>query len=349
MKKIQHCFILGTRPEVIKFASLYNNLKIKPYIINTGQQNELFESSRKILKIKTDVNLNLMKKNQPVSIFISRAIKKLSRILKTLNVKYIWVEGDTSTALAGALTAYNLKIPIIHLEAGLRTHDLLEPFPEEGNRILIDHLSYILFAPTKGNKLNLNNEGITKNVFVVGNTVVDTLEMLKPKLSNVRPIKKDYVIVTMHRREAFGKNMEMVFLALKKLTKYIDIIFPAHLNPVVRYSLNKIGLKYCQPFDYKKFLLYLKFSKFVLSDSGGVQEEVPSFKKQILILRNKTERPELLSNSFGKLVGWNYNDILASSLEILNNTHFQCSSSNPFGDGNSFNKIINVLRKLDIL
>lgn len=337
MKK--ECFILGTRPDIIKFAPLI--LKMKPTVINTGQHNELAIEALKIFNITPDYNLGLMEPDQTPAEFISNAITNLETLINLISPSRIWVLGDTATAYAGALVGFLYKIPVVHVEAGLRSGDIQNPFPEEMFRICIDRMSSLHFAPTYFNAMNLPYNA--KNVYVVGNLIVDSLNLIKPKLSDVRPTEEPYILMTMHRRENFGQDMQNVFEVIRDY--HINVVFPAHPNPRVREMAEKIGIKIIEPLNYTDFLWYLKHCEFVMSDSGGIQEEVPSFNKPILILRKITERQEILSTGMATLTNLTKEDLLekleAMAGLILNKSSYK---ENPFGDGTTADKIIEIIK-----
>jgi UDP-N-acetylglucosamine 2-epimerase (non-hydrolysing) len=347
--QIKHCFILGTRPEVIKFAPLIK--KIENFcIINTGQQKELTDTALKIFKITPDLDLQLMKANQTPLQFITNCIVVLEKILLEMKPEYIWVQGDTSTAYCGALVGSLLKIKVIHLEAGLRSYDKTQPFPEEIFRRSIDDMSDIQFCPTKHNYSNLYLERIRGNAHVTGNTIVEALELIKPELSDVRPMKPEYILVTIHRREAIGEPMKEMFKILEKISHVIPIVLPVHLNPGVQKALEGSKLNFMQPLNYMEFLWYLKHCKFVITDSGGVQEEAPSFHKPVLVVRNVTERQELIESGQGKLVGWDCAEISSCVSDLLNKPkvyNLMAKGRNPFGDTTATDKIIDILKIYD--
>ena len=337
----KECFILGTRQEIIKMAPLIK--KMKPYIIHSGQHKELADEAFKIFDIKPDVSLNLMQTNQSLVSFIVNGTSAIDDIIKKRKPKRIWVLGDTSTALVASWVAFLNKIPLVHVEAGLRTHDKLNPYPEEMFRLMIDQLADIMFAPTEINVNNLKKENVKGDIYQVGNTIVDALELIKPKLSDTRPIEEQYILMTMHRRESFGKDMHNVFSLIKRLSKRIKIIFPAHPNPNVQKTAKAIGLSIIKPLSYLDFLWYLKHCKFVMSDSGGLQEEVPSFDKPILILRKVTERQEILNTGYAFLTTLDKKDLYekVDRMFKMDNVHYD---ENPFGDGTASDKIIKILK-----
>jgi len=343
MKKI-NLAILGGRPEAIKFFPLFRKM---PFIIvNTGQQRELSKMMLDLFNIVPDIDLDLMKKNQSICGFLARAIKTLDDVIKNNKVDRIWVQGDTMTALAGALVAKMNNIELVHLEAGLRTFDNKSPFPEEMNRILIDQISDILFAPTKGNVENLKNEGVKGKIYLVGNTVVDALKIFSKDLWKHSPQSEKYVLATVHRRETIGNEMEEIFKALKELNKEIKVIIPIHPNPNVKKLAKKIGIKTIPPLNYFSYLNYLKHCEYICSDSGAAQEEPISFGKKVIILRKITERPEIIRCGYGIII-----DKLECSNILKNIKEFSEKkvkiTSNPFGNGNTAEKIVKIIKKID--
>lgn len=345
MKKIkksnkQNCFVLGTRPTVIKMMPLIK--KMDSFVIHTGQHSNLADDMFKMFDIKPDINLKLMTENQTLEEFLSKSIVELDKIIKKNNFKRIWIHGDTTSALAGAIVATTNKIQLVHNEAGLRTYDKNNPFPEEAFRTMIDSISDIMFAPTK--RAVKNVEHLQGRNFLVGNTVVDALEMIKPKLSNIRPIKEKYILATVHRRESFGNDMLEIFSALKELSKETKIILPAHPNPNVQKIIKKVGLEVVKPMNYLDFLWHLKYCEYVISDSGGIQEESPSFKKKIIILRKTTERQEVIEAGYGILIKTMKKEYILKEIKkfIKKDIKF---GKNPFGDGKATEKIINIIQK----
>lgn len=336
----QECFITGTRPDIIKFMPLI--LKMKPLIVHTGQHKELADEMFEMFHVKPDIDLNLMEKDQTLIDFVSKCLISLEKVIKNNNIKRIWVLGDTSTSLAGALVAYNNKIPIVHVESGLRSHDYDNPYPEEMFRCLIDKMSDVLFCPTMRANENLVNENL-KGI-TVGNTIVDALEMIKKDLPKERPMKEKYILATVHRRESFGDEMEQIFLALKEISKEIKVVLPAHPNPNIQKIIKKIGLEVVKPMNYKDFLWHLKHCEYVISDSGGIQEESPSFKKKIIVLRKKTERQELIESGYGVLVKKLEKDYILKSIKefLAKRVIFK---KNPFGDGKTTDRIIELTKK----
>ena len=342
MKNKKDIFIMGTRPEIIKMASII--LKIdqsERIILHTGQHKELAEEAFKTFGISPDIKLDLMTENQDVMLFVSKCLESISNLQLTADdISRIWVQGDTATAFAGALTGKFLKIPVVHVEAGLRTHDMLNPWPEEMFRTEIDNISDILLAPTETSKRNLKNIPSEK-IFVTGNTIVDALESIKEKLPTDSPYEESYVLATIHRRESFGDRMIEIFEALKELSKKIKVVIPAHPNPNVRKALKQVGLDYIKPLSYHDFLHHLKFCEYVITDSGGVQEEAPSFQKRTVVLREKTERVEAITAELSVLVNQLTKENILQTIKDFTSRPVGFTS-NPFGDGHASDRIINL-------
>ena len=345
--KLNECFIVGTRPDIIKMAPLI--LKTKSVVVHSGQHSELADQAFDAFNIKPDINYHLMSHMQTLSEFISKCIFELEILFASNHLDQftrIWVQGDTSTALSGAIAAFNNKIPIVHVEAGLRSGDVCNPYPEEVYRKLIDTMATFKFVPTKSGYDNLKHENLHKNAHVVGNTVIDALNIIKPTLSNVSPLQNTYVLATIHRRESFGNDMFEIFSALKELSSKIKVILPAHPNPNVQKIIQKVGLQTVQPMDYLTFLNYLKHCEYVITDSGGIQEEACSFKKKVIILRKKTERQEIIDLGYGILIQkLEKTHILQQITKFINtNVIFR---ANPYGSGNAADKIIKIVQKYE--
>lgn len=345
MKK--ELFIVGTRPEIIKIAPILRELDRSEYtLLHTGQHRELAIEAFKTFGLTPDFKLNLMTKDQSLSEFVSSAIFHLSVVVDAgkSSISRIWVQGDTSSAYVGALIGNFFKIPVVHVEAGLRSLDKNNPWPEETFRIQIDAMSDILFAPTKEAASSIeDSDGLVKTT---GNTIVDALEIVKKELPEYRPCAEPYVLATIHRRESFGPQLIEIFSALKELSKTIKVIIPAHPNPNVRAALKQVGLDYIEPLSYANFLHHLKFCEYVITDSGGIQEEAPSFSKKTVVLRKRTERPEAVQAGLSVLV-----DPLTKENILKTVSEFASRpvkfSDNPFGDGHAAKKIVDIIRKYD--
>ena len=343
IKTKKEYFIVGTRPEIIKVAPILLKLdRSEYYLVHTGQHCELAVVMYNLFGITPDIDLNLMEENQTLESFLSKAIVELDKIVKKHDFKRIWVHGDTSTALAGAIVAFTNKIELVHNEAGLRSFDKNNPFPEEIFRTLIDRMSDILFAPTQRSVENLKKENISGRIHLVGNTIVDALEMMKDKLPKERPIKEKYVLATVHRRESFGNDIYEIFKALKELSKTIKVVIPAHPNPNVQKVIKDLEVETVQPMNYIDFLWHMRDCEYIISDSGGLQEEAPSFNKKIIVLRKTTERQEAIEKGYAILVPvLEKNFILDKIEEFISGD--QIEMHNPFGNGKTTEKIIKIL------
>lgn len=369
------CFVFGTRPEAIKLAPLILEFQkqknIETDICLTGQHKEMLSQVLCDFDIKESVNLNLMQENQTLTGFASLAIKSIDAYLQSSKPDMVFVHGDTSTALYGALAAFYNKIPVAHIEAGLRTHNKYSPFPEEMNRTLVGKIAELHFAPTDLSKQNLLQENIDPNaIFVTGNTVIDAL-LLMVKVQEGKSHKieglpdgliaseRKMVLITMHRRENFGEGLEKICQAISELaTKFPDhyFVYPVHPNPnvidnVKKYLSGKDNVYLISPQEYSKFVFLMNRSYLILTDSGGVQEEAPGLGKPILVLRENTERPEALEAGTVKLVGTNSKLIVDTATELLLNIssyNKMAESVNPYGDGKACNRIVDiVLKKLN--
>lgn len=372
--------IFGTRPEAIKLIPVIKKFReeserFKICICTTGQQREMLNSVLKLFRIKPDYLLNLMKKNQSLFGSASLVLNKLSKVLINEKPDYVLIQGDTITAFATALAAYYLKINIAHIEAGLRTMDKYAPFPEEINRKFIDHLSDLCFSPTQIAVQNLINENIPADrIFITGNTVVDALNLILSKIQEKKIQKKikeklykkygiiadhrKIILVTTHRRESFGRDLENICKAIKKLSQIrsdVQIIFPVHLNPNVKNTVCRVlrtrkNIYLIEPLDYLSFIWLMNISYFVLTDSGGIQEEAPSLKKPVLVMRRVTERPEGLELGIAKLIGVDSEKIFNASIELLDNNakyrEMLSNANNPYGDGNASKRIVSVFKNL---
>lgn len=375
MKKI--LLLFGTRPEAIKMAPLYRELKnhIKTFdtkICVTAQHREMLDQVLNFFQLKPDYDLKLMKTNQTLFDVTTGVLKGMEQILDDFRPDLVFVQGDTTSAFGGALAAYYKKIAVAHLEAGLRSHNKYSPFPEEINRVLIGHLADYHFAPTERAKENLFKEGIKENVWVVGNTVIDSLfwglkiieqkENLRKKIETYFNEFFDYqkdkvILVTGHRRESFGEGFENICNALKEIAlKYpeIKIIYPVHLNPNVRGPVNRIlsnisNVHLIEPLEYPYLIWLMSKSYLVLTDSGGIQEEAPSLGKPVLVMRDVTERTEGIEAGTAMLVGTSKKSIVYSVSMLLEDKSVYDRMSkaiNPYGDGKTSERVVNILEKI---
>lgn len=367
-KNFTSTFIIGTRPEAIKLAPLIikfsESKKFEVKIILTGQHAEMINQVMKLFNIKVDKNLKILDKCNSLDEISSEIIREMGILFKKNSSDIVFVQGDTTTALSGALSAFHNKIPIAHVEAGLRTNNLFTPFPEEANRRIISQIASLHFAPTKLAKENLINSGIRQNIFLTGNTVVDALSMAlkinKKNFFNEFNIEENkYIIATVHRRENWGlsiSNIALSFLKIIEKNKEYKMILPLHKNPLVRDPLKKIlgeqkNIYLVEPIPYLDFIYLLKYSKLVITDSGGIQEEAATLGIPSIILRDSTERPEVICQGNGILVGTNPKKIIDETNNLLSNSKKYKSMSNKindFGDGKSseliFNETLNFLK-----
>jgi UDP-N-acetylglucosamine 2-epimerase (non-hydrolysing) len=362
-------FVLGTRPEAIKLAPLIKALAqtddFQPLVCATGQHKEMLAQALKFFQIKPHFNLKIMRRNQSLSELTARLLSKLDKVLNKYRPDCLVVQGDTTTALVGALSGYYHQIPVAHIEAGLRSGDKHAPYPEEINRILISRLTDYHFAPTKTAAANLKNEGVTKNVLVSGNTVLDALFWSLRKIKENPRIYEKYfaflaknkkiILVTGHRRESFGRQFENICLALRDLArrnKDAQIVYPVHLNPQVQKPVFKIlksipNVHLLKPLAYPYLLWLLDKCYLVLTDSGGLQEEAPSLGKPTLVLRQVTERLEGIQAGNAVLVGTDRKNIVRQTEKLLTDQKVykkMSGAGNPYGDGRSALKIKKVLK-----
>lgn len=355
--------VFGTRPEAIKMCPLVLELKkrenIKCVVCLTGQHREMLRQVMDVFGIREDYNLDIMKREQSLSSITTEVIIHLETVIRGEHPDIILVHGDTSTSFAAALTAFYSRIPVGHVEAGLRTYDISAPFPEEFNRQAVDMVSSIYFAPTMKAKKNLIEEGKDeKNIYVTGNTVIDALKLTVDKnYSNAHlDWAKDsqLILLTTHRRENLGKPMKHIFKALHRIleeNKNVKVIFPIHKNPKVReiasqYLSNAERIRMIEPLDVLSFHNFMAKSYLILTDSGGVQEEAPSLGVPVLVLRNVTERPEGLETGALELIGTEENAVYLSIIRLLNdkNKYQKMSHSvNPYGDGKASVRIADII------
>ena len=371
MKKI--LFVFGTRPEAIKMAPVINIFKKNPsfcktIVLVTGQHRQMLDQVLDIFDIIPDYDLNLMSSDQTLESLTAKILIGVSDLVKEIKPDLIFVQGDTTTTFAASLSGFYHKIPIGHIEAGLRTNDKYSPFPEEINRRITSNISTFHFPPTATSKQNLIEEGIDNNLIkVTGNTVIDALISTSKKLDSdffehsnyfLKNFKIDFkknktLLVTGHRRESFGKGFENICKAIKHISqlKDIQIIYPVHLNPKVQEPVKRIlgeieNIYLIPPQDYVPFIYLMKKSYIILTDSGGVQEEAPALGKPVLIMRDTTERPEGVTAGTAKLVGTDIKKI-ENNVKLLfdKDTEYKkmAKAINPYGDGNASIKIFNFI------
>lgn len=375
--------VFGTRPEAIKMAPLVHALSAENYfeskVCVTAQHREMLDQVLSLFEIKPDFDLDIMSNGQSLVGIKTAILEGLTSILMEFKPDIVLVHGDTSTTFGAALASYYLKIPVGHIEAGLRTGDLLSPWPEEGNRKLTAALSNYHFAPTTSAKNNLLSENIKESLITVtGNTVIDALLWVREKIINDDRLNNELalkypmldadrplILVTGHRRESFGVGFERICNALRRVAlkhPNCQIIYPVHLNPNVKEPVNRLlhdieNIYLLPPQDYLPFVYLMGQAKIILTDSGGIQEEAPSLGKPVLVMRDTTERPEAVEAGTVKLVGTNIDFIYDEIVELLTNRtkYTQMSKAhNPYGDGNASKRIVkfllntNLKRKEDI-
>tara|TARA_B100000242_G_scaffold136667_1_gene97103 strand:+ start:374 stop:1504 length:1131 start_codon:yes stop_codon:yes gene_type:complete len=357
--------ILGTRPEAIKLAPVIlkfsSSKDFDLRIISTGQHKEMVQQILKLFDIKPHTDLKLMTEKQTLTHITCKTINGLEKEFDKYYPNLVIVQGDTSTAFSAALAAFYRNIPVAHIEAGLRTSNKINPFPEELNRRMITQIADLHFAPTKLASDNLKKEGIQKNVYITGNTVIDSLLKIAssvehPKITNMDWENKKIILVTVHRRENWGRNLEEITFAIKdiaKKRKEVNFLIPMHKNKIVRDKIIKelsgiSNIFLTDSLNYDELVGAIKNCHHVLTDSGGIQEEAPTFGKPVLILRNTTERQEALNSGAAKLIGTKRMNIFNEVNKILDDTNLynkMSKSINPFGDGHATEKIYNYCEK----
>lgn len=367
--------IFGTRPEAIKFAPVIKVLEgrrgFSSSVCVTAQHREMLDQVLSIFGIRPDHDLNIMRNNQSLHDITANALQALRSVMDEERPNLVLVQGDTSTTFAGALAAFYSKIPVAHIEAGLRTYDKYRPFPEEINRRLTTQLADLHFAPTSTSKDNLLRENVASEmVFVTGNTVIDALKMIVERQYRPEEKKKwdaffmkfgvDFgagrrmVLITGHRRENFGSGFENICLSIRDLSERfrdIDFVYPVHLNPNVQEPVKRVlsGIKnvyLIAPMDYEPFVYLISGSHIILTDSGGVQEEAPSLGKPVLVMRETTERPEGVEAGTVKLVGTDREKIFREASTLLEDEAAYAMMSkahNPYGDGLAATRILSIL------
>jgi len=382
MKKVM--LVFGTRPEAIKMAPLVKEFQKQPKRVETvvcvtGQHREMLDQVLKIFDIKPDYDLNIMKQGQDLYDVTARVLTGMRDVLKEVKPDVVLVHGDTTTSTVAALAAFYQQIPVGHVEAGLRTHNIYSPWPEEMNRLLTGRLATYHFSPTPLSRNNLIKESVDdRNIIVTGNTVIDALYWVVDKIKNNKELDneledilskagydinrlnngKKLVLITGHRRENFGDGFINMCTAIKDLTvKYpdLDFVYPMHLNPNVRKPIHEVfgenlsGLKnmfFIEPLEYLSFVYLMEKSSIVLTDSGGIQEEAPGLGKPVLVMRDTTERPEALDAGTVKLVGTDYNKIVNEVSSLIDDKaayEKMSKAVNPYGDGLACGRIVNAL------
>ena len=349
--------VVGTRPEAVKMAPVIRRLRQDPsrfatVVCATAQHREMLDSVLSLFEITPDVDLDLMRPDQDMNELASRAFAALDPVLRDQKPDWLLVQGDTTTALCAAVAAFHRGVRVGHVEAGLRTGDLARPFPEEMNRRVVDLVAEACFAPTRRATEALAGEAVPAHrIHLTGNTVVDALEEIARREGEVAP--EDMVLVTAHRRESFGEPLERILRAVSRLarafprTRFVHVVHP---NPNVRAAVDAAeappNVERVEPLDYRAFLRLLRASRFAISDSGGVQEEAPAFGKVVLVLREKTERPEGVEAGFARLVGTDEDRIFEEGSQILSgrsDLDVPAGAGNPYGDGRAAERIASVL------
>ncbi|WP_407439229.1 non-hydrolyzing UDP-N-acetylglucosamine 2-epimerase [Lelliottia sp.] len=365
--------VFGTRPEAIKMAPLVHALANDPWfeakVCVTAQHREMLDQVLTLFSIVPDYDLNIMKPGQGLTEITCRILEGLKPILESFKPDVVLVHGDTTTTIATSLAAFYQRIPVGHVEAGLRTGDLYSPWPEEANRTLTGHLAMYHFAPTENSRQNLLRENIADNkIFVTGNTVIDALiwvrdrvlasETLRAELSERYPFlspDKKMILVTGHRRESFGRGFEQICHALAEIAAQnsdVQIVYPVHLNPNVSEPVNRIlghidNIILIEPQDYLPFVWLMNHAWLILTDSGGIQEEAPSLGKPVLVMRETTERPEAVKAGTVRLVGTDMKRIVDEVTNLLRDEkEYQAMSHahNPYGDGEACSRILHALK-----
>jgi len=361
--------IIGTRPESIKMAPVIKSLmnypeEIKSVVCVTAQHREMLDQALKIFGIVPDYDLNLMNPNQSLSLLTANVLTGLDKLITFEKPDWVLVQGDTTTAMAASLVAYYHRIKLGHVEAGLRTNDKFQPFPEEINRRITDLLADAYFAPTQNSRMNLLREGIcSESIVVTGNTVIDALMMISQRVAG-RPLdsrmstsikNRLLILVTVHRRESFGKPLENICHALARIAyRYqdkIQMVYPVHLNPNVRKTVYEIlsgipNISLIEPVNYEELVGLMSKAYLIMTDSGGIQEEAPTLHKPVLVLRDVTERPEAIEADAAKLIGTDAERIYSETVRLIEEpeSYYQMSNAiNPYGDGQASQRIVQFL------
>lgn len=385
MKKV--LLVFGTRPEAIKMSPLVKEFqkhsqKLETMVCVTGQHREMLDQVLQIFNISPDYDLNIMKPGQDLYDVTSRVLLGMRDVLKDAQPDVVLVHGDTTTSTAAALATYYQQIPVGHVEAGLRTHNIYSPWPEEMNRLITSRIATYNFSPTPLSRQNLLDEGVKENsIIVTGNTVIDALYWVVDKMKSEVKLNteiakvlasagydtdrlaegKKLVLITGHRRENFGDGFIYMCNAIKHLAeKYpnVDFVYPMHLNPNVRKPIHEVfgkdysnlgNLFFIEPLEYLSFVYLMEKSTIVLTDSGGIQEEAPGLGKPVLVMRNTTERPEALEAGTVKLVGTDYQKIVNEVSSLIDDEIYYKRMSmaiNPYGDGLASSRIVNFIKEL---
>ena len=381
MKKIM--LVFGTRPEAIKMCPLVKEFQKHPdefdtIVCVTGQHREMLDQVLKIFEVKPDFDLNIMKQGQDLTDVTARVLTGMRDVFAQYRPDVVLVHGDTTTSTTAALAAFYQQIPVGHVEAGLRTHNIYSPWPEEMNRQITGRIATYNFSPTPLSKKNLQEEKVHGNIYVTGNTVIDALHLVVNKIKNNKELAKEQdavlatagydvtrlangrklVLITGHRRENFGNGFIRMVTAIRDLkNKYpeVDFVYPMHLNPNVRKPIHEVfgedlsargNMFFIEPLQYLEFVYLMEKSTIVLTDSGGIQEEAPGLGKPVLVMRDTTERPEALLSGTVHLVGTDYDKIMNEVSTLLEDEHAYAKMSkamNPYGDGKACDRIVRIL------
>lgn len=365
MKTIKVMSVFGTRPEAIKMAPLVLELSRRPEfearVCVTAQHRQMLDGVLDCFEIRPDFDLDVMQTDQTLEGITSRVLHGLGEVFRDSRPDLVLVHGDTTTTFAGALAAFYGKIPVGHVEAGLRTFDRYSPFPEEMNRSLVGRIAEYHFAPTAQNALNLENEGINKNIFVTGNTVIDALShtvgdggFTSPELQNIDFSAKRVITMTCHRRENYGQPIQNIFAAVRRIAlehPEAEIVYPVHMSPYIRETAQSLlgnvpNIKLIAPLDAIEMHRLLSKSYFVMTDSGGLQEEAPALGKPVLVLRRETERPEALKAGTVVLAGVDEDRVFNLARELLTvpgKYEQMAKAVNPYGDGKACARIADAI------
>ena len=366
MEKLRIMSVFGTRPEAIKMAPLVKELagrvEIESICCVTAQHREMLDSVLEVFSLKPDWDLNIMTPRQTLSTITSKCLTGMDEAIDALKPDMVLVHGDTSTTFAGALSAFYHKVPVGHVEAGLRTYDKYSPYPEEMNRKLVTAIADLYFCPTENNQENLRREGVTEGVFVTGNTVIDALKTtVRPdyvfateELNRLPYDSKKILLVTCHRRENYGQPMEDIMSALAHIARThedVELVYPVHLSPVVQECAKKHladipNVHLTAPLAADEMHNLMARCYLVLTDSGGLQEEAPALGKPVLVLRRETERPEAVTAGTVKLAGVAYDDIVRMADELITSSDAYAAMAhavNPYGDGNACRRIADAI------
>lgn len=362
MRRVQITCVIGTRPEAIKMAPVIQRLNRADWcecsVLCTAQHRELLDQVLELFAIRPHADFGIMRPNQSLSGLTSRLIEKFDDLLSRTKPDALLAQGDTTTSMAAALCSFYHRVPFGHVEAGLRTGNLYGPFPEEMNRLVAARIARWHFAPTPQAGRNLLNEGISReSVHVTGNTVIDALLEMAAKV-DVAPARngRRLVLVTAHRRENFGRPLQNICRAIRRLADArpdVEFLYPVHPNPNVKgVAIEQLGshprIRLVEPLDYRAFVAAMKQAYFILTDSGGVQEEAPALGKPVLVLREETERPEAVAAGVVRLIGTDYERIVGESTRLLDDHSHYLSMArgvSPYGDGNAAQRIAAILKR----